>query len=77
VWTRYAILCTAGTPENVVLRLHGTLAKIAQNPQLKEQLANIGIDAETSASPAEARAYRASEVEKWGKLVRAIGVKAE
>jgi len=51
--------------------------KIAQNPQLKEQLANIGIDAEASASPAEARAYRAAEVEKWGKLVRAIGVKVE
>ena len=30
-----------------------------------------------SASPAEARAYRAGEVEKWGKLVRTIGVKAE
>src|SRR5437763_7848558 len=77
VWTWYAVLCTAGTPENVVDRLHAALAKIAQNPQLKEQLANIGIDAETSASPAEARAYRAAEVEKWGRLVRAIGVKAE
>src|SRR2546430_4766562 len=77
VWTWYAVLCTAGTPENVVDRLHATLAKIAQSPQLKEQLANIGIDAEASASPADARAYRASEVEKWGKLVRAIGVKAE
>src|SRR5438874_609655 len=77
VWTWYAVLCTAGTPENVVDRLHATLAKIAQSPQLKEQLANIGIDAEASASPADARAYRASEVDKWGKLVRAIGVKAE
>ncbi len=77
VWTWYAILCTAGTPEGVVDRLHAALVKIAQNPQLKEQLANIGIDAEASASPAEARAYRASEVEKWGKLVRAIGVKTE
>ena len=77
VWTWYAILSTAGTPEEVVKRLHAALVKIAQNPQLKEQLANIGIDAEASASPAEARAYRAGEVEKWGKLVRAIGVKAE
>ena len=77
VWTWYAILCTAGTPEEVVNRLHAALVKIAQNPQLKEQLANIGIDAEASASPAEARAYRASEVEKWGRLVRTIGVKAE
>jgi tripartite-type tricarboxylate transporter receptor subunit TctC len=77
VWTWYAILSTAGTPEEVVNRLYAALVKIAQNPQLKEQLANIGIDAEASASPAEARAYRANEVERWGKLVRAIGVKAE
>ena len=77
VWTWYAILTKSGTSEAVVERLHAVLAKIAQNPQLKEQLANIGIDAEASASPAEARAYRASEVEKWGKLVRAIGVKVE
>jgi tripartite-type tricarboxylate transporter receptor subunit TctC len=77
VWTWYAILVTAGTPEHLVNRLHAALVKIADNPQLKEQLANIGIDAEASASPAEARAYRAGEVEKWGKLVRAIGVKAE
>ncbi len=77
VWTWYAVLVTAGTPEDVVNRLHAVLVKIAQIPQLKEQLANIGIDAEASASPAQARAYRAAEVEKWGKLVRAIGVKAE
>jgi tripartite-type tricarboxylate transporter receptor subunit TctC len=77
VWTWYAILATAGTPEDLVNRLHAALVKISQNPQLKEQLANIGIDASASASPAEARAYRAAEVEKWGKLVRAIGVKAE
>jgi tripartite-type tricarboxylate transporter receptor subunit TctC len=77
VWTWYAILVTTGTPQDVVERLYAALARIAQNPQVKEQLANIGIDAETSASPAAARAYRASEVEKWGKLVRAIGVKIE
>ncbi len=77
VWTWYAVLATAGTPEEVINRLHAELAKIAQLPQVKEQLTNIGVDPETSASPAEARAYRASEVERWGKLVRAIGVKVE
>jgi tripartite-type tricarboxylate transporter receptor subunit TctC len=77
VWTWYAILVTGGTPESVVARLHAELARIARLPQLREQLVNIGIDAETSASPAEARAYRAAELEKWGKLVRAIGLKAD
>src|SRR6266478_4546840 len=44
VWTWYAVLVTAGTAEDIVHRLHAALAKIAQNAQLKEQLANIGID---------------------------------
>src|SRR3977135_3447127 len=69
VWTWYAILVTAGTPEHLVLRLHAALVKIAQIPQLKEQLANIGIDAETSASPAAARAYRDSPVATQGQVV--------
>ena len=30
-----------------------------------------------SASPAAFRAYQAAEVEKWGKLVRASGAKAD
>src|ERR1700704_2190128 len=77
VSTWYAILVTAGTPEGVVDRLHPALVKIAQNPQRKERLASTGMDGGAGASPAEARAYRAAEVEKWGKLVRAIGVKAE
>jgi tripartite-type tricarboxylate transporter receptor subunit TctC len=77
VITWYAVFATAGTPAVVVDRLNSELRKIAQSPQLKEQLAGLGIDAAASASPAEARAYRDAEVERWGKLVRALGVKAE
>jgi tripartite-type tricarboxylate transporter receptor subunit TctC len=77
VVTWYAVFATSGTPGEIVTRLNAELQKIARNRELKEQLANLGIDAMASASPAEAQAYRASEVEKWGKLVRALGVKAE
>ena len=77
VITWYAVFATAGTPAGVVDRLNAELRKIAQSRQLKEQLAALGIDASASATPAEARAYRDAEVERWGKLVRALGVKAE
>jgi len=77
VITWYAIFATTGTPAEVVNRLNAELRKIAQAPQLREQLSGLGIDAAASASPAEARAYRDAEVERWGKLVRALGVKAE
>jgi len=77
VTTWYAIFATAATPAATVSRLNAELQKIAQTPQLQEQLANLGIGATASASPAEALAYRDGEVEKWGKLVRSLGVKAE
>jgi tripartite-type tricarboxylate transporter receptor subunit TctC len=77
VWTSYSILVPAGTPDAVVARLHAELTRIANTAELKGQLAGIGIDPETSASPAEAGAQRAAELEKWGRLVRAIGLKAE
>jgi tripartite-type tricarboxylate transporter receptor subunit TctC len=77
VWTWYAMFAPAGTPEAIVNRIYAELAKTAQFPQLKAQLASIGLDTETSTSPAAARAYRAAEVQKWGKLVREIGMKVE
>jgi tripartite-type tricarboxylate transporter receptor subunit TctC len=77
VITWYAVFATGGTPAEIVDRLNSELRKIAQLPQLKEQLAGLGIDATASASVAQARAYRDAEAERWGKLVRALGVKAE
>jgi tripartite-type tricarboxylate transporter receptor subunit TctC len=77
VTTWYAVFATAGTPSAIVERLNAELRKIADDAQLREQLANLGIDAGASASPREARAYRDAEVEKWGKLVRSLGLKAE
>ena len=77
VMTWYAIFATAGTPAEIVGRLNAELKKIAQGAELREQLANLGIDAAASASPAEARAYRDAEVERWGKLVRALGLRSE
>jgi len=77
VTTWYALFATSGTPAAVVERLCAELRRSADNAQLKEQLANLGIEAQASASPEQARAYRDAEVERWGKLVRSLGVKAE
>jgi tripartite-type tricarboxylate transporter receptor subunit TctC len=77
VTTWYAVFATAGTPAAIVERLNAELRRSADNAQLKEQLANLGIEAGASATPEQARAYRDAEVERWGKLVRSLGVKAE
>ena len=77
VTTWYGIFAPAGTPEVVLVRLHGEIGKAMQTLQIRAQLSGLGIDAASSESPAAFHAYRAAEVEKWGRLVRASGAKAE
>lgn len=72
--TWYALVVPAGTPEPVVSRLNAELAKIAADPSVKEHFSKQGLEAaHTSAD--EARAYLRSEVEKWGKVIKASGAK--
>jgi tripartite-type tricarboxylate transporter receptor subunit TctC len=77
VFTTYSVLVRTGTPEAVMDRLNAELRRIAGSEEMKGQLALIGVEPETSASPAAAQAQRMAELEKWGKLVRAIGLKAD
>jgi len=74
--TWYALVVPAATPQPVVARLNRELATIAGNAVVNEQFDAQGIEtAHTSSS--EARAYLATEIEKWGKVIRASGAKAE
>ena len=77
VLTWYGVFAPAATPDALLARLHSEIAKAMQSTQVREQLLGIGIEVASSASPAAFQAYRASEVERWGRLVRAAGVKAE
>ena len=77
VTTWYGIFAPTGTPDAVLMRLHTEIAKAMQSTPVREQLLNIGIEVALSASPSAFQAYRSAEVEKWGRLVRAAGVKVE
>jgi tripartite-type tricarboxylate transporter receptor subunit TctC len=72
--TWYALVVPAGTPQPVIERLNAELGKIAEDPSIKEQFSKQGLEtAHTGAE--EARAYLKSEVEKWGKVIKASGAK--
>jgi len=74
--TWYALAVPAATPKSVVARLNADLAGIAVHPAVKEQFAGQGLEpAHTSAE--EAQAYLTSEVQKWGKVIKASGAKPE
>lgn len=74
--TWYGLLVPAGTPKAVIERLNGETVKLLRSPALQEQFAAQGLEA-TPGSPAEFGAYLKSEVEKWGKVVKASGARPE
>ena len=74
--TWYALLTPSRTPDPIAARLNAELGKIAALPTVKEQFSGQGLEtAHTSRD--EARAYLASEIVKWGKVIKASGARPE
>lgn len=74
--TWYALVVPAATPKPVVARLNGDLAKIAVLPAVKEQFAAQGLETAHTGTD-EARTYLASEIAKWGKVIKASGAQPD
>ena len=70
------LVAPAGTPEPIIARLHKELTAAQDSPELQKQFANEGAEAMRMSS-AEFGAYIASELEKWGKVVKEAGIKAQ
>jgi len=70
------LVAPAGTPAAVVERLHKEIAGIQNSPKVQQQLAAEGADI-ARMSVAEFGAFQASELAKWGKVVKEAGIKAQ
>lgn len=68
------ILAPAGTPREIVNRLHAELKAVMAAPDMKEQMAKIGMIAVDSPSPEQLAAFIGSEVTRWGKIVQQAGI---
>ena len=69
-------LAPAGTPQAIVNRLSEETAKIVNDPAMKKQLENLGIDP-AGTTPAETGKFLQDEIAKWGKVIQVAGVKPE
>jgi tripartite-type tricarboxylate transporter receptor subunit TctC len=66
----------AGTPPEIVARLHKELVRIMASPTVVERLKAIGMDNSTS-TPEEFRRLIESELARWPAIVQAAGIQPE
>jgi tripartite-type tricarboxylate transporter receptor subunit TctC len=72
----WGILGPAGVPQAIVARLNSELVRILQTQDVKERFATLGVDA-TSSTVADFAALIKTEVAKYSKLIKQVGVRVE
>ena len=72
----YGILAPAGTPREVIERLHGAIIKAIRQPEVAKRLAAEGAEV-IGSTPEEFGAHIRSEIARVGAVVRAAGIRIE
>jgi len=72
----YGMVGPPGMPAAIVKRIHGAAMAALHSAELAEQYAKVG-GTPMSSSPEEFAAYLGQDQAKWGRVVKAIGFKAE
>jgi tripartite-type tricarboxylate transporter receptor subunit TctC len=72
----FGIGAPRNTPSEIVEKLNGEINAGLVDPKIKERLADLGGEPMPMSS-ADFAKFIAEETEKWGKVVRAAGIKAE
>jgi tripartite-type tricarboxylate transporter receptor subunit TctC len=70
----HVLSAPANTPAPIANRLHDEMKRIMADPQVSARVASLGLLPHPVPPIDEARAYIKSEVEKWGGVIRKLGL---
>jgi tripartite-type tricarboxylate transporter receptor subunit TctC len=70
------LMVPAATPKDIVARLHREAARAVESADVRDRLANMGVEV-VGTTPDQAGAYLKSEIAKYAKVVKAIGLRIE
>ena len=65
------IFVPAGTPANVIDRLHAAAVNALQRREVSERLISLGLEP-VGSTPAQLGAHLKSEIARWAKLAREV-----
>ena len=72
----YGLLAPAGTPPEIIQRIHAEAVKALKAPDVKEKLATDGAEP-VGSTPAEFAAHIKNELDKWTKVAKAAGIEPQ
>jgi putative tricarboxylic transport membrane protein len=73
-WQGY--FAPAGTPKEIVTRLNAEIRKIVEKPEIKAQLATLGMDA-FSGTPEQLGSFVGEQLVLWEKLIKNAGIEKQ
>jgi len=76
VTTFYGVSAPAKTPRAIIDRLHAEIVRALNSPDLRERLQTLGADP-VGNTPEQYTAFMQNEIAKWGKVIKAAGIKGE
>ncbi len=72
----WGVLTPAAVSKEIIGKLHTEIVKVLALPEIKAKFADQGADV-ASNTPEQFAAYIKTEIAKWGKLIKELGVKSE
>jgi tripartite-type tricarboxylate transporter receptor subunit TctC len=72
----YGVGAPKDTPTEVIDKLNNEINAVAADPLIKARLTGLGVDPMSMTSAAFGK-FIADETEKWGKVVKSMGIKAD
>jgi tripartite-type tricarboxylate transporter receptor subunit TctC len=72
----FGVLAPAGTPREIVTRMHDEVAKALQQAEVQERLQGLGMQI-VAGGPDQFGSFMRSETAKWARIVRESGAKVD
>lgn len=72
----FALMAPAGTPAEIVNRLHGATAAALAKPEVVARYANLGTDV-APMNPQQLGDFIKSEIAKWGRMAKEAGIQPQ
>ena len=73
----YGVVVPAGTPKEIIAKLHSDITRVLAQPDTVRTLAAAGLEAAAPNTPEDFAAHLRSEIAKWAKVVKASGARAD